>query len=81
MSGIIEILDKAEKLNPSLQLACDAVAQAATEKATVFVRISFSGETFRSHPFEETSMVARHNFRVPGNKTGFVELFLAHQAN
>ena len=80
-SGIIGILDKAEKLNQSLQLVCDAIAGAATMENTVFVSISFDGQTFRSHPFEETSVLVKHDFQLPGNKTGLAGLFLAHHSN
>jgi hypothetical protein len=77
---IIEILDKGKDLGWSLQHVCDAITATSTIENAVFARISFNNQTFRSHPFEETSVEIKHDFRLPDNKTGLFELFLSHQS-
>ncbi len=75
---IIEILDKGKDLNWSLQHVCDTIAETTIVEKSVFVRISFNQKIFRSHPFEETSVVVKNDFHLPDNQIGLIELFLTH---
>ena len=77
---IIDILDKASDLGWALQQVCDAMIQNSTIENAVFVRISFNNQVFKSHSFEETSVVVKHDFQLPDHKKGLVELFLSHEA-
>jgi hypothetical protein len=72
---IIEILDKGKDLGWSLQQVCDAVTAASTIENAVFARISFNNQIFRSHPFEETSVEVKHDFRLSDNKRDFSNCF------
>ena len=77
---IIDILDKGSDLGWALQQVCDAMIQNSTIENAVFVRISFNNQVFKSHSFEETSVVVKHDFQLPDHKKGLVELFLSHEA-
>jgi len=78
---IIDILDKGKDLGNSLQQFCDAIARNSVTDNSVFASISLNGQLFRSHPFQETSIVVKHEFRLPDSKKGLVELFLLHPEN
>jgi len=75
---IIEILNEAKDLDGSLQKICDVVAENSTPETSIFIRISFSKQTFRSQLFEETQTLVRQEFLLPDKKPGVIELFLSH---
>jgi hypothetical protein len=81
MYGIIDILGKGEEMNASLQQVCDTFAGASVAEHPVFAGISFNNQTFRSHPFEETTIVVRRAFQLPDGQNGKIELFLTPQNN
>jgi hypothetical protein len=74
---IIEILDQGKDLNLSLQQVCDAVTGNSVSENSVSVRISFNGQTFQSHRFEETSLEIKQIFGLPDRKNGLIELFIS----
>ena len=74
---IIEILEQGKDLNRSLQQVCDAVTGNSVVENSVSVRISFNGQTFQSHRFEETSVEIKQIFHLPDHKNGLIELFLS----
>ena len=77
---IIEIIDQEKDLNRSLQQVCDTIAGNSHLKNTVSARISFNQQFIQSQQFEETSVVVKHDFKLPDGKKGFVELFLSPQS-
>jgi len=74
---IIEILDQGKDLSRSLQQVCDAVTGNSVSENSVSVRISFNGQTFQSHWFEETSLVIKQIFELPDHRNGLIELFIS----
>lgn len=74
---IIEILAQGKDLNQSLQQVCDAVTGNSVSENSVSVRISFNGQTFQSHRFEETSVEIKQVFKLPDHRNGLIELFLS----
>src|SRR5665648_698959 len=76
---IIEILAKGKDVKSSLQQVCGTFTGTSVTPNSVFVRISFNGQTFRNYPFEETSIVVKSDFQLPDGQNGHIELFLSHQ--
>ena len=73
---IIEILDKEKEINRALQHVCDAIAANCIVKNAVSVRILFHNQVFQSPHFEETTVIVKHDFQLPDQNKGLVELFL-----
>ncbi|HZK98172.1 MAG TPA: PEP/pyruvate-binding domain-containing protein [Prolixibacteraceae bacterium] len=76
---IIEILAKGKDVKSSLQQVCGTFTGTSVTPNSVFVRISFNGQTFRNYPFEETSIVVKSDFQLPDGQNGHIKLFLSHQ--
>jgi CheY-like chemotaxis protein len=74
---IIRIMDQEKNLNDALQKACNAIYEVSDLEKTVSASIVFDGQTFRNQTFTETSVLVKHDFRLPENKKGFIELFLS----
>lgn len=75
---IIDILNEAKDLHGSLQKICDTIARNSVTEISVFVRISFSNQVFRSYLFEETPTLLKCDLPIADNKTGIIELYLSH---
>lgn len=78
MIRLIEILGEAENIHWSLQHICGTIAGNSTKPNAVFVRISFAGQTYMNHQFEETTVLVKNDFQLPDNQKGLIELFLSH---
>lgn len=75
---VIEIMSRGEDLGASLQQVCDALAgKNLVAKHSAYARIVFGNLVFVSNPFDETKIVARSNFHLPGGQSGCVELFMS----
>ena len=75
---LIEILGEAENVHWSLQDICDTIAGNSAKANAVSVRISFNGQTYLNHQFEETSVLVKNDFQLPDDQKGMIELFLSH---
>ena len=78
MIRLIEILGEAENVHWSLQHICDTIAGNSAKANAVSVRISFNGQTYLNHQFEETSVLVKNDFQLPDDQKGMIELFLSH---
>ncbi len=76
---LIEILNSAKDMNLSLQQVCNVITGCSVAENTVSVHISFNNQSFRSHLFNETSLVVKNDFQMPDKKQCLVELYLSHQ--
>ena len=78
MIRLIEILGEAENVHWSLQHICDTIAGNSAKANAVSVRVSFNGQTYLNHQFEETSVLVKNDFQLPDDQKGMIELFLSH---
>ena len=76
---LIEILNQGGNLETSLQKVCNAIVNNSFDNGIVFASILFDEQRYRSHPFEETSIVVRQEFQLSQSRKGHIELFLPRQ--
>lgn len=74
---IIRIMDQEKNLSDALHQVCNTIYEVSDPEKTVSASITFDGQTFRNQIFTETSVIVKHDFRLPENKKGFIELFLS----
>jgi hypothetical protein len=77
INKMIQILDRGRSLNQSLQQVADTVAQSFKPVNSVFVRVSYDELVFKSKRFDETEVILKRRFQLPGNQPGLVEIFLS----
>ncbi|MEN6624220.1 MAG: hypothetical protein ABFD50_22065, partial [Smithella sp.] len=77
INKMIQILDRGRSLNQSLQQVTDTVSQSFKPVNSAFVRVSYDELVFKSKRFDETEVVVKRRFQLPGNQPGLVEIFLS----
>lgn len=75
MNRMIQILDRSRNVSQSLQQFADGVVQSFKPANGVFVRISYDDLVFTSRRFEETEVIVKRRFQMPGNRPGLLEIF------
>jgi hypothetical protein len=76
INRMIQILDRSRSLSQSLQQAADALAQSFKPANNAYARVSYDEQVVKSRRFEETEVVIKRRFQLPGNEQVLVELFL-----
>ncbi len=77
INRMIQILDRCRSLSQSLQQAVDVLAQSLKPANNACARVSYDEQVFKSRRFEETEVVIKRRFQLPGNEQVLVELFLS----
>ena len=74
---LIPLMADDSRLESVLVRVCDAVENSANISDTIFLRIVFRGRSYCSIRFHELSDFVTRDFKLPGEKTGKMELHLA----